>query len=221
MTYYDILGVPRDATIGQIRSAYREQIHFFHPDIFDGNPSVAEEKTRQLNEAYSILSSPRAKSKYDKSLHASEKAFLDQFTQSITIQQKYEEIKRHSLIQKLLSIVCALIVCALALVVTYIVSSSRNSQVAELKAQVQTLTAELAAAQSQISNTVDKDEVPTKDTSSSSLRSTRNAKAVWVTPSGSKYHLRSCSTIRGHDVERTTLGEAEDAGYTPCKVCDP
>lgn len=50
---------------------------------------------------------------------------------------------------------------------------------------------------------------------------TRGSHVVWVTPAGSKYHLRSCSAIRGHTVERTTIAKAEAAGYTACSKCDP
>lgn len=51
--------------------------------------------------------------------------------------------------------------------------------------------------------------------------SARGSHVVWVTPSGSKYHLRSCSAIRGHSVERTTIAKAEASGYTACSKCDP
>lgn len=49
----------------------------------------------------------------------------------------------------------------------------------------------------------------------------QSSHVVWVTPAGSKYHLRSCSAIRGHSVERTTIAKAEAAGYTACSKCDP
>lgn len=49
----------------------------------------------------------------------------------------------------------------------------------------------------------------------------RDSHVVWVTPAGSKYHLRSCSAIRGHTVERTTIEKAEKAGYTACSKCSP
>lgn len=81
-THYDVLGVPRNATFEQIKKAYREQIKFFHPDVFDGPPEVAEIKTRQLNEAYFVLSDPERRRNYD--------AYL--FTQDQ--QRKAEEQKR-------------------------------------------------------------------------------------------------------------------------------
>lgn len=65
MTYYDILGVPYNATADQIKRAYREQIRFFHPDVFQGSEDVAKIKTQQLNEAYSVLSDPGKRAVYD------------------------------------------------------------------------------------------------------------------------------------------------------------
>lgn len=78
MNYYDILGVPRYATFDQIKSAYRQQIKFFHPDVFDGIPEVADIKTRQLNEAYEILSNPQLRFEYDKKLYSEDKQFIEE-----------------------------------------------------------------------------------------------------------------------------------------------
>lgn len=64
-SYYDTLGIPRTATFEQIKSAYRKQIKFFHPDVFDGNPEIAQQKSQELNEAYRILSNPVERDKYD------------------------------------------------------------------------------------------------------------------------------------------------------------
>lgn len=77
MNYYDILGVPRYATFDQIKSAYRQQIKFFHPDVFDGIPEVADIKTRKLNEAYEVLSNPERRFEYDRELYLKDKQFVD------------------------------------------------------------------------------------------------------------------------------------------------
>lgn len=70
MTYYDILGISKNATFEEIRRAYRAQIKFFHPDVFQENPEIAKIKTLQLNEAYSILSDAKKREVYDKSIGA-------------------------------------------------------------------------------------------------------------------------------------------------------
>lgn len=71
MTYYDILGVPYTATQAEIKRAYIAQIKFFHPDVFTDFPEIAKEKSAQLNEAYSVLSSPGKRAEYDKSVFGS------------------------------------------------------------------------------------------------------------------------------------------------------
>lgn len=68
--YYKILGVPRSATANQIRQAYRKLIKACHPDV---NPSPkAAEWSRELNEAYDVLSNPQAKMSYDMDLKLAE-----------------------------------------------------------------------------------------------------------------------------------------------------
>lgn len=68
MTYYDILGVSQNATQDQIKHAFRLQVRFFHPDLFEGPPEVAEIKTKQLNEAYGVLGNPELRQQYDRIL---------------------------------------------------------------------------------------------------------------------------------------------------------
>lgn len=64
-SYYDTLGVPRNASDAQIKNAYREQIKFFHPDVFQGSPEIARQKSQELNEAYGVLSDPEKREAYD------------------------------------------------------------------------------------------------------------------------------------------------------------
>lgn len=73
LNYYDILGVPKAATPDQIKRAYREQIKFFHPDVFEGSPEVARIKTLQLNEAYATLHDPDRRREYDFQLEYEQK----------------------------------------------------------------------------------------------------------------------------------------------------
>lgn len=68
MTYYDILGVPETASFEEIKQAYRAQIKFFHPDVFQENPEIAEIKTQQLNEAYDVLGDQQKRQEYDGNL---------------------------------------------------------------------------------------------------------------------------------------------------------
>lgn len=68
MTFYDILGVSKNATLDEIKRAYRAQIKFFHPDVFQENPEIAKIKTLQLNEAYAVLSDPIKRAEYDRAV---------------------------------------------------------------------------------------------------------------------------------------------------------
>src|SRR4051812_38029480 len=62
--YYDILGVPRSATPEQIKKEYRNLSRKYHPDVNPGDKS-GEEKFKELNEAYDVLSDPEKRKKYD------------------------------------------------------------------------------------------------------------------------------------------------------------
>lgn len=62
--YYDILGVKKDASADEIKSAYRNMAKKYHPDLNKNNPEAAE-KFKEVNEAYECLSDPTKKSNYD------------------------------------------------------------------------------------------------------------------------------------------------------------
>lgn len=61
--YYDILGVKRGATQAEIKSAYRKLARKFHPDV--NKTKDAEQKFKDLNEAYEVLSDKEKRQRYD------------------------------------------------------------------------------------------------------------------------------------------------------------
>ena len=67
--YYKILGLETNkVSIDEIKIAFREQAKKFHPDINEG--STAEERFKDINEAYRILSNPSQKRKYDRTWYS-------------------------------------------------------------------------------------------------------------------------------------------------------
>ncbi|HQC97511.1 MAG TPA: molecular chaperone DnaJ [Aquabacterium sp.] len=69
--YYDILGVPKNATEDDIKKAYRKLAMKHHPDRNQGDGAkTAEEKFKEAKEAYEMLSDPQKKAAYDQYGHA-------------------------------------------------------------------------------------------------------------------------------------------------------
>lgn len=62
--YYDLLGVPRKASAKDIRTAFRKLARKYHPDLNPGDKS-SEEKFKQLQEAYDVLSDTKKRQMYD------------------------------------------------------------------------------------------------------------------------------------------------------------
>lgn len=65
MTYYEKLGISKTATTEEIKEAYKALIKKYHPDVYQGDKSYAEKKTKEINVAYDILSDPIKKAEYD------------------------------------------------------------------------------------------------------------------------------------------------------------
>lgn len=62
--YYEILGVARDASKDEIQRAYRKLARKFHPDL--NKEAGAEDKFKEINEAYEVLKDPAKREKYDR-----------------------------------------------------------------------------------------------------------------------------------------------------------
>jgi molecular chaperone DnaJ len=66
--YYDVLGVSRTASDKEIKAAYRKLARKHHPDVNPGDKS-AEERFKELSEAFAVLSDPEKRATYDRGGH--------------------------------------------------------------------------------------------------------------------------------------------------------
>jgi molecular chaperone DnaJ len=67
--YYEILGVKKDASPDELKKVFRQKARKYHPDLNKGSKE-AEEKFKEVNEAYQVLSDPQKKAQYDQVGHA-------------------------------------------------------------------------------------------------------------------------------------------------------
>ena len=63
--YYGILGVPQNASDTEIKKAYRKLAMQYHPDRNPGKEKWANEKFKEINEAYAVLGNPQKRRQYD------------------------------------------------------------------------------------------------------------------------------------------------------------
>lgn len=100
--YYDILGLKNDASQKQIRDAYRRLALLNHPDRNKDNPE-AEDRMKEINESYAVLSGPQKRREYDSFRQAYGSSAHYHFRQTHSekdifrnsdIQQIFEELSR-------------------------------------------------------------------------------------------------------------------------------
>ncbi|MCI4343270.1 MAG: molecular chaperone DnaJ [Thermoplasmata archaeon] len=63
--YYEVLGLAKTASPDDIKSAYRRLARQYHPDVAKDNPKVAEERFKEISEAYEVLANPDTRTRYD------------------------------------------------------------------------------------------------------------------------------------------------------------
>lgn len=93
--YYKILGVSKNVTTQEIKNAYTKLVKKYHPDKHKGNKSFGE-KTKEINEAYEILSGETGRVNYN----ARYDAFYFEKSQKITgteiIKRKEEDVQKYT-----------------------------------------------------------------------------------------------------------------------------
>ncbi len=76
--YYEVLGISRDASKDEIKKAYRRLAKKYHPDLNKDNPKEAEEKFKELSEAYEVLAEDEKRALYDRFGHEGvQRTFVD------------------------------------------------------------------------------------------------------------------------------------------------
>ena len=63
--YYNTLGLPEDADVDTIKKAYRKLALKYHPDKAQGDKKRAEERFKEMSEAYYVLSDAKRRAEYD------------------------------------------------------------------------------------------------------------------------------------------------------------
>ncbi len=89
--YYEILGVSKNADDEELKKAYRRLAIKYHPDR-NQNDKEAEEKFKQINEAYSVLSDPKKRAQYDQFGTVDENGFSSDFGYASSFEDIFSNI---------------------------------------------------------------------------------------------------------------------------------
>lgn len=86
VNFYEVLGVHKNASLNEIKKAYRKLVLEYHPDVTK-NPEKAE-KFKLINEAYIVLSNPESRKKYDEYLEKGKRNLFNVFSSAVSTSVK-------------------------------------------------------------------------------------------------------------------------------------
>ena len=89
--FYEVLGLNRNANQEEIKKAYKKLAFEYHPDRNPGNPS-AEERFKEINEAYQVLSNPEKRARYDSFGHMTNEGLFSDFEFSGNFNDLFENL---------------------------------------------------------------------------------------------------------------------------------
>ena len=92
--FYRILGVIDSTELAVIRAAYKALMMLYHPDKHNGDNKVAIRKTKEINEAYAVLSDPDKRKKYDAERQGKSTKIFDKPENELNELNAWDEIKK-------------------------------------------------------------------------------------------------------------------------------
>lgn len=87
MNYYEILGVNKNSSQKEIRESYKNLVKKYHPDLYRGDKSFAEKKTKEINVAYDVLSNPEKRAEYDEEISPKPTYTENSYNQNVNYNQ--------------------------------------------------------------------------------------------------------------------------------------
>ncbi len=125
--YYELLEISREASDEVVKNAYRALAKKYHPDINNVDDEVVQEKIRQINIAYEVLSNPEKRKQYDEQLQETENEYVEKVEEQLEEEDIDETLSPKK--KKMVIIFVIVIVFVFISLSTFLVVSILNNPV--------------------------------------------------------------------------------------------